>query len=749
MHAYVITLALLPIFFLSKNYLFAAGMIIALAFWIISSLVRGSLSFDKNYLLASLSGIVILFGISAILSPAPALSFVGTALYVDTAGFMAMVLVCFFLGSDFFKDAAHAVYLYCALFMSFAILTLVEIIGIFFPVLFVHLPIINNANLSGGGWGDIAVFYGFASILLLATLELLALKKSYKIVLGIALGVSLFFVGFTNSTAVWSTVLALGLMIFLYILLAKKTRNRKTERMYQRFPTASFIVVTIAIFFVLANSVVGGLLSDRLHVDAYNVRPPVRDALVVTRQAVLDSPLFGIGPNRWGEAWSLYKPKEVNNGPYWNMPFGTSFGLIPTFVVGTGILGLIGWMVFLALFFFNAKNIIKPAGNHVTQYISISSFAAASYLWIILSVYNPGTVAFILAILFSSVSIASSSGLQSKPFSVNFLDRSRKSLFAVVLSALLLVLSIAAFSGLFKGALALAYFDQAMGVSNASLPAAENLLLKSISLSGNDLQYRSLSEVYRSELHNLISTAGASPSDAARSSFQSILQDAEQSAQLAVKYDQNNPENWIELGNVYDTVVPFDVAGAYDNARKSYAKALSLSPASPEISMLLARLEFDDKNPAAAIGKISDTLALKPDFSDALVLRAQIEQSENDTGDALTDMTSAAAASPYDASILFSLGQLRYAAKDYAGAAEILERAVGLSPEYLDARYALALSYDHLTRINDEQEQLAYILSKLPDDKDIQKMIDNLKNGKPAIEAGNAARIKTGIKNTN
>ena len=165
--------------------------------------------------------------------------------------------------------------------------------------------------------------------------------------------------------------------------------------------------------------------------------------------------------------------------------------------------------------------------------------------------------------------------------------------------------------------------------------------------------------------------------------------------------------------------------------------------------MLLARLEFDDKNPAAAIGKISDTLALKPDFSDALVLRAQIEQSENDTGDALTDMTSAAAASPYDASILFSLGQLRYAAKDYAGAAEILERAVGLSPEYLDARYALALSYDHLTRINDEQEQLAYILSKLPDDKDIQKMIDNLKNGKPAIEAGNAARIKTGIKNTN
>src|SRR3989338_8177488 len=56
--------------------------------------------------------------------------------------------------------------------------------------------------------------------------------------------------------------------------------------------------------------------------------------------------IVGSGPNQFVGEWLMSKPSAVNQTIFWNTDFNYGVGLIPTFIVTTGLLGIIAWLIF-------------------------------------------------------------------------------------------------------------------------------------------------------------------------------------------------------------------------------------------------------------------------------------------------------------------------------------------------------------------------------------------------------------------
>ena len=64
----------------------------------------------------------------------------------------------------------------------------------------------------------------------------------------------------------------------------------------------------------------------------------------VTGKALMKNPILGVGPNKFGKVWAMYKPQVINTTQFWDTSFNFSSGLLPTFASTTGILGILSWL---------------------------------------------------------------------------------------------------------------------------------------------------------------------------------------------------------------------------------------------------------------------------------------------------------------------------------------------------------------------------------------------------------------------
>jgi cytochrome c-type biogenesis protein CcmH/NrfG len=260
-----------------------------------------------------------------------------------------------------------------------------------------------------------------------------------------------------------------------------------------------------------------------------------------------------------------------------------------------------------------------------------------------------------------------------------------------------------------------------------SLVHSEKMLVNAISLDKNDIYYRTLSQVYVAEIGALVNDKNVSQ-DTLKSNLQQLINFAQNSASMAVSQNPKQYLNYVNLGNVYASLVTLSVDGSYESAVSSYAKAQALAPNNPSILLAKAQLEFAKKNNDEARKLISQALDLKLNYTDALFLLAQIETSEGNTAGAIKQVERAAQLNPSDSTIFFRLGLLRYNNSDYTGAVSAFEQAVLLDNGYLNARYFLGLSYQKVGRNGDALIQFKILDKVLPNNQDVKKAIDSLSN---------------------
>jgi hypothetical protein len=446
-----------------------------------------------------------------------------------------------------------------------------------------------------------------------------------------------------------------SLIIFVY----KVSNSKKSEADMPSpsFPSVSFIIILVSLLFFVSGSVIGGILPGRIGISNSEISPSLSATTQVTKSVLKKNPIFGLGPNRFSEAYALYKPSSINSTPFWDVAFNSGSGLLPTLVSTTGLLGILAWLIFFIMLVKSGLKSILSSIKNGENWETMAFFVLSLYLFVSAFFYATGEVLFLLAFAFAGVFIGLSSSSHARgEVSVSFLNDHRKSFFSILLLLLLIIASAAATFMYLTRVASVAYFGRA--VTASTVPVAETSINKALSLHVNDLYLRTYSQIYLVKLSTL-SGKGDSLTDAEKATMQDSLNQSVTGAQLATVYDAKNYLNFQALGSLFQSLATLGIKDANANAIEAYKTASALNPLNPGLKLNLAVI-------SNALGKTQDAkdfanaaLTLKPDYVDALVVLSQIAKSEGDGAHALSYAQMALSLAPQDKNLIQYVDSLK------------------------------------------------------------------------------------------
>ena len=717
----------------SKGFLLSVGTTLSVFFWLIARLGEGKFTFPKDRLILFAGIIPLIFLVASFFSSSLYISLFGSGFEMGTFGSMLILFVLFFLSSMYFQTEKRLWYFFGALFLGAFVLSVFELLNIFvgferfLPGL---LQGVSSGNLVGS-WNNFALLFGLIILLCLFSIEFLKSKRLFLILQYFLLVSGLFFIIIINIPMVWILVGIFSTVIFVYSISIQhagiKIIHGGGEN--KRFPLAALIVVFVCFLFLLGSNSIGNLMSRYINLSNTEVRPSIVTTGQIAWKAIKHNPFFGTGPNTFVMDWSLWQPKDIAQTVFWNSDFNNGYSTLSTFVVTTGILGFLAWIIFFVVFFIRGIQSLRIAlKDPLSNYFIMTTFMISLYSWITFIIYTPNIIMLMLA--FSSSGILIGILVYRQVIGVkhfSFLNDPRNSFFAILALMVLMIATLSVTYLYVEKFTSVIYFSKGLSADNTleSLSRSEGMLVNAISLDKNDVYYRTLSQIYIAEIGALVNDDKVSQ-EALKSNLQQLVNLAQNSASMAVSQNPKQYINYVNLGNVYASLVPLSVEGSYESAVTSYTKAQELAPNNPSIMLARAQLEYVKKNNDEARKFIQQALDLKLNYTDALFLLAQIETSEGNNDAAIKQVERAAELNPNDATIFFRLGLLRYGASLYSSAIGAFEQAVLLDNAYWNARYFLGLSYQKVSRNADALIQFKILSQVMPDNEDVKKAIDSL-----------------------
>ncbi|TSC70209.1 MAG: Tfp pilus assembly protein PilF [Parcubacteria group bacterium Gr01-1014_46] len=743
--------ALIPVFFLPISFistqfgsslLFSFGVIVSAVLYIISGIVNGSLDLPKpaKYILGFSALVPVVYFLSGIYLGFSRMAFFGYTFDISTVGFIVLAFVYMFLVSVLFKDRKKILYSYYAFSLSALVFALFILVRIFSEGEALSFGLFTTSTATMlGSWNNIAVLFGMTAILSLLTLEMVRVSKAVKALLYLGLLVSLFFMALVNFTLIWGTLAVCTFTFLLYGMFNSNMYLSYGLSWKEKLSKVSFlplIVFVVALVFVFWGTA-GVYLAGKLNVSNIEVRPSLSTTLDIAKNTIKSKPLFGSGPNTFVTQWLTYKPSDIVSSVFWNTDFTNGIGLIPTFTVTTGILGLLSWLLFLGFYIYlGIKSIFVRTEDLVARYLVNSSFFVSLFLWIIAFGYVPSTAVFVLTffftgLFFASIYSASIVPVVNRQFNLNPRLGFVSSL--IMVASLVAVVSLG--YGLFKSSLSLWYYQKSSFAlnTNKDSKASEEYMLKAIVAVPNDIYYRSLSEIQIFKLNEVLSQdPKIVKQEDIQKQFTDGLTNAITAAKTATERDDSNYLNWVSLGRVYDAVsIPqLNITGAYESAQLAYIEALKRNPKNPGMLMLLARLSVNRNDLKQAEAYAGQAIQIKNNYLDAYFLLSQIEVANGNISGAVRSVTAASVIDPTNPAIFFQLGLLKYNQGDFKGAIEALEKATTMTPDYANAKFFLGLSYEVTKEHEKALKQFEDLAVSNPDSQEVKQILENLRAGK-------------------
>jgi len=398
------------------------------------------------------------------------------------------------------------------------------------------------------------------------------------------------------------------------------------------FPTFPFIIVMISLIFFMSSGSIGSVLPNRLGLTNTEVGPTFSATMDITKSVLKESPVFGIGPNKFGEAWAMYKSPSVNATNFWDVSFNSGSGLLPTFLATMGYAGILAWLTFFALFIWSGVRSIFSGIKNGINWETMAFFLLALYLFVCSFLYSVGPVIFLLSLAFTGVFVGLSASNSKEEITFSFLDDHRKSFFSMLFIILLVIISIATAFKYLERFTSVSYFRRALVAD--TVEKAETNINKALSLYVNDLYLRTYSEVYLLKLNALVSK-GDSLTEEEKTLLQANLDQAINGANQAAIYNPKNYINFQELGTLYQNLASFGVKDAFSVSVEAYKQASILNPNNPGFKLSMAVASFADKKNTEAVDYAKAALNLKPDYVDAYLILAQVAKNSGDNALAL------------------------------------------------------------------------------------------------------------------
>jgi tetratricopeptide (TPR) repeat protein len=715
--ALLATLILAGIFFIplasiplvsTKAFILAIGAIITLALFILARLSRGNIILPPPLLLGALWLPTIAYALSAVFSGASfSRAFLGAGFSTDTLGFMAVMSILGTLTALAFRRVEHYQLFIKAVFGFALFVTIVQlafvIVGQFMPA-----TISPNSSLLGS-IVDLSSFAGLTVIGVLLSMRLMTVRGRARLALFLVAAISLFILALFNARLEWVIVALVSLGLFVEAVMRRVPSGSDSDLegtavvaesdagidAGEHSLIAPLVTLAVALFFLLGGNL-SGILANVLHVSVLDVRPSWQSTLSVGQQVYASSPIFGSGPTTFVSEWLKYRDASLNQTIFWNVDFNSGIGFIPTSFITTGLIGLIAWILLaVALLYLGARAIVlKTTSDPYLRFITILSFASTMYLGVVAVAANAGAVSLSLLFVFAGLF---ASTLRYVPGKVQWgiiFSKSPRIGFVIVFA--LTIVLLASIVGAYT--LVEHYLAQLDTIGGTSALASNNLSTakaqadNSVALVPSSDAYRLQARVAQGTMAK-IANDGSITAAVAQQSFQQELAAGITAALNATRSAPDEYQNWITLGDLYATVVPLKVTGAYDNALAAYQKAAALNPTSPLIPYSMAQLHIAQSKADDARIALTKAITLKQDYTPAIFLLSQLEVATGNIADALKAAEAAAYFTPNDAGILFQVGVLRAATGDTAGATTALTSAVTISPQFANAHYFLAALY--------------------------------------------------------
>lgn len=762
--AYYIFLALpflVPVFFIPSSFistqfgtslLFAYAVIVALLASIGSFLYKGQIQIPalNKYGIGLFVLVPVVYILAGISNGFSRMTFFGYMFDQSTVGFIFLSFIYLFLVSILFRDKKSVVYSHISFLFALVVMAVFLGIRIIFGADVLSFGVFGSLMSTPiGTWTNTGVFFGIGAILSLLFVEILPLKKTMKALVSLVLLASLFFVVLVNFQFIW---VLLGLTALLYIVFALATYRVeiKQENMYiqnqsvapsfvsyiKKIPFFSSLVLVLSIVFIFWGSAFAPKIEKAFSVNNVEVRPSLAVTMDIARKTIQTHPLFGSGPNTFTQEWLSYRPDNVTGTVFWNTDFSYGIGVLPTFAVTTGLVGVLSWLVFFGFYLYLGwKSLFSKIEDVFVRYSIVSSFLVSLYLWCVAFVYVPSTVVFILTFFFTGLFFASAGIVGLLPLREQVIYKEPRYGFVWSLSLVAVFIAVLSLGyGLLQNSRSLWHFQKSLYALNTSKDLVESgrLMNQAVSIVPFDTYYRALSEIETAQLGVV---ASQDPNKVSQEDLQKQVQEVLSKAigaGIAAKdADSNNYLNWISLGKVYQAATVLKIQGAYESAQFAYGEALQRNPKNPGIVMLFGLLEVDKGNLTQAKNYVIQAIQMKPNYLEAYFLLTQIEVANNNLKGAIESVTAASVLSPTDPTIFFQLGLLKFNAQDFVGSIPALEQSIKLSPQYANAKYYLGLSYEVTNQRPKAIQEFQDLKASNPDNKEVQTILEILLSDKP------------------
>ncbi len=698
-------------FIYTKISILAIGALVALVFFILARLRRGNVIVPPLPLLGALWIVPIAYLLSALFSGASfASAFFGTDLESDTLGFVVLLAALSTLTALAFRRSPQ----YKAFFKWGAIVLGVVIAA---QVVFVLVGkiapklVTPTVNLIGT-FGDVGILVGLGLTLSLLALRFLSIVGRARTLLYIGGAVGLLILALVNSQLVWGMVALVALGLFIESIMRRRPmgddgefdgvavisgeRDMDFGDGEHSSLAAPLITLLISLFFLIGGSTIGNALVTAFNASVIDVRPSWQSTFDVGSHTYATSPLFGSGPGTFGAQWLQYRDRALNDTIFWNVDFTSGIGYIPTSFVTTGVIGVLAWLAFIGIFLFVGLRalLFRTPSDSFMRYVSLASFTGALYVLVLSVVTVPGPMVLMVGALMLGIFVSSLRyGRERREYGVIF-ARSPRVGFVIVFGLTLLLLAsvFAAYVVVERYLANVSYAQATADYGKGNLGGATTAVNRSILFAPSERAYQLAAAIGIARMREIAADTTLTPADA-QQQFQAALTGGIQAGTTATRLWPKNYQNWAMLGNVYQTVVPLNIEGAYENAKTAFEKAESLAPTNPALPFIIAQLEIAKGNAKQAEEQLVKAKSLKRDYTQAIFLLSQLQAQQGRAREALQEAEAAAYFAPSDPTVLFQVGILRSANGNTDGAIDALARAVQVNPQYANAHFFLGVMY--------------------------------------------------------
>lgn len=640
-----------------KGYLVIFASFVALLFWSFARLSDGVIMYPKNPLYKFLGFFLVSSFISLLLSPVFANSFLGN--YVEMTTFVSTVAlaIIFFIISTF--DLKNISKLLKVVWLSSFLGVIGSFVGYYLNFKgFTFFYSIANQSLFGS-WTDTALLSGALLItgmtVLISSTD--ALKRKTKFILYINTIVALLSLVVINSTIIWYIVGVFSLVSFVYVL-SMNTKNviSSDDQNKRKLPTLPFFVVLICLLFILGGDVVGSFISKVSRFSYFEAFPSTAKTITITISEFAQKPIhipFGVGPNNFGQLWSLRS--NIDIGALGNGTFNFGGSYVTTILSTFGLVGFVLFLLFLINLIIAGFQVLrhrlkeqKPDLWIITTILLVLYFAAT--LTLVPSQIVVTTI--ILSIFASCVAVVTSSGYyQTKRF-VYIFDP-RKSFITMLAIVGISILSVCSMYIATERIVAVNFYAKAFRSANEN--SAFSYLSKATQFNSHfDDAYRLGAQI---GLVSFRTNASQANSEAEKQNAQNSYSNALQNAITATTLNSKNYLNWYVLGTIYETGLEYGNKEAYDQAMASLAKGLSLAPKSAVLSYIQSKTYFIHGDYQNALQYVDNALYSNQNQPEYWLLKSQVLQKLGKTDESKAILQELKKAFPGDNGIDYLLNQ--------------------------------------------------------------------------------------------